>query len=237
MLKIANILLFALMVFMNYLANAIPLNGKTTGELSAQYPNLFVPAGITFSIWGAIYMLLLVFLIFQFTHSYSEIISKIGWLFTISCALNALWIVAWHYKMLPLSLVIMLGLLVTLIIIGVKLHPLPQALAKAIFGIYLGWICIATIANVTALLVSFGWLGFGFSEQVWAIIMIALATAIVLLTVYKIDNLFIGLAAAWALLGIAINRYGDYRIIAFVAIAGIVLIIIASAKVFWLSKN
>ncbi len=52
MIKYINVVLFAGMLVMNYLANALPLNNKTTGELSDSFPNLFVPAGLTFSIWG-----------------------------------------------------------------------------------------------------------------------------------------------------------------------------------------
>ncbi|HNX79137.1 MAG TPA: hypothetical protein PKJ24_04610 [Prolixibacteraceae bacterium] len=69
MIKFLNILFFAGMVVMNYLANALPLNGKNTGELSDAFPNLFVPAGITFSIWGVIYLLLLLVCIIQFSGS------------------------------------------------------------------------------------------------------------------------------------------------------------------------
>ncbi|HPF93546.1 MAG TPA: hypothetical protein PLV65_06405, partial [Tenuifilaceae bacterium] len=67
--KIFNIFAFAVMIVLNYLANALPLNGKTTGELSAEYPNLFVPAGLTFSIWGIIYLMLFIFIVVQFRES------------------------------------------------------------------------------------------------------------------------------------------------------------------------
>ena len=99
-----NVVAFAGMILMNYLANALPLGGKTTGQLSDQYPNLFTPAGITFSIWGVIYLLLLGFVFLQFRESHKNLSASIGWLFAIGCVLNALWIVAWHYEQLPLSL-------------------------------------------------------------------------------------------------------------------------------------
>jgi hypothetical protein len=81
MIKYYNIVLFAIMVVMNYLANALPLNDKTTGELSDSYPNLFVPAGITFSIWGIIYLLILGYCILQFKDSNQATVSNIGWFF------------------------------------------------------------------------------------------------------------------------------------------------------------
>lgn len=212
-MKYLNLLLFAGMVVMNYLANALPLNGKTTGALSDAYPNLFVPAGVTFSIWGVIYILLVTFCVIQFTTSHQAVISRIGWLFGLSCIFNGLWIVAWHYERLPLSLILMLGLLVSLIWINIFIRDLPAGFIKAAFGIYLGWICIATIANVTALLVNFGWGGLGISEETWTIIMIAAGTLIVSLTVWRLDNPFIGLSVVWAFAGIMIKRQADYRVI------------------------
>ena len=212
-MKYLNLLLFAGMIVMNYLANSLPLNGKTTGALSDAYPNLFVPAGVTFSIWGVIYILLVTFCVIQFTTSHQAVISLIAWLFGITCIFNALWIVAWHYERLPLSLILMLGLLVSLIWINLFIKDLPAGFIKAAFGIYLGWICIATIANVTALLVNYGWGGFGISEETWTIIMIAAGTLIVSLTVWRLDNPFVGLSVVWAFAGIMIKRQADYRVI------------------------
>lgn len=211
MIKIINIVLFTGMVVMNYLANALPLNNKTTGELSDSFPNLFVPAGLTFSIWGIIYLLLLVYSIVQYTGSDKEAISGISLLFGISCILNALWIVMWHYEKLPLSLLIMIGLLVTLILINNQIRNLNPGIIKASFGIYLGWICIATIANVTAFLVNANWNGFGISHEAWTIIMIFSGLLIAALSVYNLRNPFIGFAVVWAFIGIAIKRQDDYR--------------------------
>jgi hypothetical protein len=211
MIRYINILLVAGMLVMNYLANALPLNNKTTGELSDSFPNLFVPAGLTFSIWGVIYLLLIIYCVVQFTGSDKEVISNISWLFGISCILNALWIVFWHYGKLPLSLLVMLGLLITLIFINISIRNLPFGIIKASFGIYLGWICIATIANVTALLVALNWNGFNISEEIWTMIMIFTGTLVVALTIYRLGNPFIGLSVVWAFIGIAIKRQDDYR--------------------------
>jgi len=224
MIKYLNIALFAGMIVMNYLANALPLNNKTTGELSDAFPNLFVPAGLTFSIWGVIYLLLIAYCIIQFTGSNQSVISDIGWLFGISCVLNALWIVCWHYGKLPLSLLVMAGLLVTLIMINLRITSLPFGIIKASFGIYLGWICIATIANVTALLVNYSWNGFGISEEIWTIVMISAGTIIVALTIYRLINPFVGLSVIWAFTGIILKRHEDYRSIVIAAVLAIIIV-------------
>jgi len=233
MIKYINIILFAGMIVMNYLATALPLNNKSTGELSDSFPNLFVPAGITFSIWGVIYLLVLVYCVVQFTGSNQIVISNISWLFGISCILNALWIVTWHYGKLPLSLFVMLGMLVTLIYINIIIKDLPSGLIKASFGIYLGWICIATIANVTTLLVHYNWNGFGISEEIWTIIMISVGALIVSLTLYRLNNPYIGLSVIWAFTGIIIKRQGDYRSIVITAAIALSIVAVITVVTFF----
>jgi hypothetical protein len=226
MIKLVNVVFFALMILMNYLANALPLNNVTTGQLSDSYPNLFVPAGITFSIWGVIYLLLLIFCIMQFTVTGTgqQAVAAISWLFALSCILNALWIVCWHYRQVSVSLLVMLGILVTLIFINMSLRSLPMGLIKAAFGIYLGWICIAAIANVTTLLVNAGWDGFSIGEQTWTIVMIFTGALIVSVTILRLNNPFIGFSVIWAFIGIAIKRQDDYRTIFLTAIAAMLIV-------------
>lgn len=236
MLKYLNIIMLVGMVVMNYLANALPLNNRTTGELSDSFPNLFVPAGVTFSIWGVIYLLLILFSVLQFMPANKDVIEKISWLFALSCLFNGLWIVTWHYGRLPLSLLVMVSLLLTLIMINVNIRDIPFNLIKSAFGIYLGWICIATIANVTALLVHYGWNGFGISQEAWTIIMIATGTLIVTLTIFRLLNPFIGLAVIWAFAGIVIKRQADYRSIVIAALAGIVIVTIVTILAFLKKK-
>lgn len=224
MVKYINIVLFAGMLVMNYLANALPLNNKTTGELSDSFPNLFVPTGLTFSIWGIIYLLLAAYCVVQFTGSNKEAVSDISWLFAISCILNALWIVFWHYGRLPLSVIVMLGLFVTLIGINISIRELPFGIIKAAFGIYLGWICIATIANITALLVNANWNGFNIPQETWTVIMIIIGMILIGLTIYRLKNPFTGLAVIWAFIGIAIKRQDDFKLIFITAIIAIALV-------------
>jgi tryptophan-rich sensory protein len=222
---------------MNYLANSLPLNNKTTGELSDSFPNLFVPAGITFSIWGIIYLLLAAYCVLQFTGSDQESISRISWLFGISCLLNALWIVFWHYEKLPLSLLVMIAILVVLILINILIKGLPFGLIKIAFGIYLGWICIATIANVTALLVNYKWGGFGLSDEMWTIMMVSAGALITAIAVYRLNNPFIGLSVIWAFTGIIIKRTGDFRSIVFASSLALTLVLAFTIIVFFRKKT
>ena len=225
MIKYINLILFASVLVVNYLANALPLNHKTTGELSDNYPNLFVPAGLTFAIWGVIYLLLLGYCIVQFGGSRQLIVEQTGVFFAITCLLNIAWIFAWHYQKLPLSVIIILAFLVTLILVNINIRESSDLLVKAVFGIYLGWLCIATIANITALLVNYHWDGFGISEEAWTIIMIAAGTLIVCLSILDFKNPFIGLSVIWAFAGIIIKRSHDHPLI--VMAAALCLIVVA----------
>ena len=221
LLAILNALGLAGTLVVNYLANALPLNGKNTGELSDAYPNYFVPAGLTFSIWGIIYLFLIAFVVYQFVKTdFNKItehhyLSRISFFFVFNCVANMTWIFLWHYEMVFLALLIMLCILISLIYIYTRLEiglrTVPTAKKWFVhipFSIYLGWITVATIANVTALLVDLNWGQFGLPEPIWAVIMIVIATLVgFMVHSDRKDNAYL-LVLVWAFLGIFIKRSG-----------------------------
>jgi len=217
-----NFIGFLAVVSVNALAVILPINNRTTQELSDKYPNLFVPAGITFSIWGIIYVLLALFIIYQFIVAFKRssdqrgIFEKIGILFFISCIFNVAWILAWHYEIVWLSLIIMVLLIISLISIYVRLgtgrpgvRNSEKILVNIPFSVYLGWITIATIANVTAFLVKINWNKFGMSDQLWTVIVIAIGVIITLATVFSRNDIFYCFVVTWALTGILLKRIAD----------------------------
>ena len=218
-LSILNLLGFLGTVAVNALANVLPINNITTGALSDLYPNLFVPAGLTFAIWGLIYVLLGIFVIYPLIPSVRrdpqkvDFVQKIGPLFFISCLANIGWIFAWHYQILPLSLIFMLILLGCLLFIYLRLNVGKSETTRAEryfahlpFSVYLGWITIATIANVTALLVNINWNTWGLSEQFWAVAVIIVGIAIALSMLFTRKDIYYSLVVDWALLGILLKR-------------------------------
>jgi len=225
-LSLLNLLGFLGMITVNYLAVTLPLNNKTTGELSDQYPNLFVPAAITFSIWGVIYLLLAVFIVYQLVYAFGKnhprksFLEKIGLLFFVSSLANIFWIFAWHYEVIYLSLLLMLILLGSLVAIYQKLRigisdalNSEKYLIHLPFSIYLGWITIATIANTTTLLVHLGWGRFGFSEQFWTVVVISVGIVISLIMLFRRRDIFYCLVVDWALLGIIIKQNAAVTVI------------------------
>ncbi|MFP4564239.1 MAG: hypothetical protein ACLFRY_13125 [Spirochaetia bacterium] len=216
---VLNLLGYFGTVVVNALANSLPINERTTGELSDMYPNLFVPAGLTFSIWGIIYVLLGLFTVYGLISAIrkdpekSEFIDRVGILFFAASAANIGWIFLWHHMYVGFSLIAMVVLLVALLGIYIRLgigkrrmRRLVTAFAAIPFSVYLGWITIATVANVTALLVDVGWQGWGFPQAVWTIIVLAVAFFIALLVLLTRGDLYYALVVEWAFLGILIKR-------------------------------
>ncbi len=199
---------------LNFLAVSLPINNKTTSELSDAYPNLFVPSGFTFSIWGIIYLLMIVFLVYQAWQyrqngkQTMQIILAISPWFFISGLANGLWILAWHYELIWLSLCIMFAILYSLVKIYLILdHKRPNNFGdnlsiRIFFSVYLGWISVATIANVTTFLVSIGWVGVLFGESTWAIIMVVIATILGIVMIFRKQDVIYPLVIIWALYGI-----------------------------------
>ena len=240
-MSILNLLGFLGTVVVNMLANILPINNITTGELSDLYPNLFVPAGLTFAIWGLIYVLLAIFVIYQLMPSVRrdaqklEFVHKIGPLFFISCLVNIGWIFAWHYQIVPLSLVLMLILLGCLLAIYLRLNVGKSEATRAIryfvhlpFSVYIGWITIATIANVTALLVDTNWNTWRLGEQFWAVALIIVGIAIALSVLFTRKDIYYCLVVDWALLGILLKRLSVTTVpaqsVVVVTIVGLVLL-------------
>lgn len=243
-----TIISFLTMIIVNALANTIPINDLTTGEISALYENLFTPAPITFSIWGLIYILLAIYTIYQLKYlrkrssGNKELLCKIGVFFTLSSLANASWIFAWHYLKIPLSLVIMIVMLICLIIISgeinrYKLSSKENFFIKLPFSIYFGWITIATIANVTTLLVSINWNGFGLPEQIWTIIVIIIGLIIGGITTIKNNSISYGLVIIWAYIGIIIKHISEngynkqYPAIIITSIISIIIMLIIIGRV------
>lgn len=207
LLPIMNLLAFAAMVAVNAMANILPINNLTTGEVSALYPSLFTPAGITFSIWSVIYLFLLSFVIVQWRLITERFYKRLSLLFILSCMANMTWIVAWHYLYTVASVIIMIALLVTLLQLFLLLYRqnfssrLFTFFVELPFSLYFAWICVALIANVSALLVAENWI-FLFSQQTWTVIMMSVAALLGLLLSWKYQRVSVAIVICWALFGI-----------------------------------
>jgi hypothetical protein len=239
LLQAGNILAVLITIIVNALAVILPLNGKTTQELSDALPNFFVPVGLTFSIWGIIYILWVVFAIYQVRDMFKKeeidmpFLSQITWFFILSGVANSAWIFFWHYEYVGLSLLMMILLLGSLLAIYVRLKIGKSAVTMkdklfvhVPFSVYLGWITVATIANVTAFLVSIQWDGFGIDQLTWTILIIAVGTLLTYLMLALRKDLAFSLVVLWAFFGIWLKRIAQPNTITDINVATTVSIAI-----------
>ena len=248
LLQIGNIIAVIITIIVNGLANLLPIGGKNTAELSDNIPNLFVPAGITFSIWGIIYFLIILFAIylakdlFKKEKTTKSFLEKIGFFFILASLANIIWIFLWHYEQVLLSLLAMLVLFGSLLVMYLRLNIGKEevSLKEKLFihvpiSVYIGWITVATIANITAVLVTIGWDGFGVSEEIWTMLVMIVAAIITILMLIKRKDYAYNTVIIWALFGIYLKRmtndpiYGLQTQIAYTAVIAIVIILIVSA--------
>lgn len=234
-----NVLAFLLVITVNALANALPLNGQTTGEISAKLDVLFTPAGYVFSIWGLIYVLLGLWVVRQFPKSRRDLplYQETSGLFVLSCILNSLWIFMWHYEFFGLSVIVMLLLLLTLIRLYVKAKAADATFLDLLpFSVYLGWISVATIANISYFLTYIEWNGLGLSTIFWTILLMIAAT-ILALYFLKFENDWVyPLVIVWALIGIGVKNQAS-NVPTVVNTANILAIIIAVATIVYIIQK
>jgi benzodiazapine receptor len=226
------ILSLVMTIVVNGLANALPINGQNTGEISDRFDVYFVPAGYVFSIWSVIYVALIGYAIYQALPAQrtNPRLRSIGYLFVLTNIANTGWIFLWHYEYFAASLAVMIVLLLTLIAIYQRLNrdnwqpsTAEKWLAKIPFSIYLGWITVATIANATSVLDDIGWNGFGIAPEIWAVIMLAVATVVGLLFSVRMRDIAYVLVLVWATVGIAVEQW-DTPLVAWSALIAAVIL-------------
>jgi len=251
LIKIVAGLTYVLMVVVNFLANGLPINNRSTGEISDAYPNLFAPAGLTFSIWGLIYLLLAGYVLYQFisfgkkeVQKNELLLRRIAILFIATSLANISWIFAWHYDFIALSVIIMAVLLGLLIRIADVLRVTQLTVQEKLFistpfSVYFGWITVAAIANITVFLVSLNWNGFGIADFVWTSIMLLVGALIGILRLRKDENITYGLVLIWAYLGILLKHVstsgfdGTYPSIIVTVVVCLILFIFFVGKIFF----
>lgn len=244
------------MLTVNALSSILPINGVTPKEVSDRYPNLFVPAPLTFAIWGVIYILVIAYTLYQFglfrkrgEAVNATLLNRTAIVFTVSSILNLSWVLAWHYGLLTVSFLLLVLFLITMIDMRLIIHAQEPLSAKEKwfvrlpFSVYFGWVTIATIAGAVALLVGSGFGGLGLSEAVWTILILVVGAAIGIATALRFRDIPYLAVFVWAYANILSNHLspagfaGKYpgviatlgvTLAAFVAV--IVVLIVTKAK-------
>jgi len=221
------------MLVVNFFAGRTGLGGALTGEIADMFDVYLIPAGYAFSIWGLIYLALACFTVFQALrrHRDEPELNRIGKLFVLINIANALWLVAFHYLYFGVALVLMIVLLVLLIrtalVLDIGRHRAPTGrlvFAHLPFGIYLGWITVATAANVGQTLSSWGWEGAPLTPEIWAVIVFAAIVVISWAISLRRTNLPHAAVLVWALVAISVE-YPDVALVSIGAIVAAVLVV------------
>ncbi|GAB5521126.1 MAG: hypothetical protein RhofKO_33770 [Rhodothermales bacterium] len=201
-------------IVFNGLANALPLGGNTTGDLANNFDVYFTPAGYAFSIWGLIYLGLTAFAIVQALPGRRDDaeLDALRAPFLVSCVANVGWLTLWHYELFTWSVLAMLVLLGSLLTIYVRLRATPhlsQGLYRwtvsAVFSVYLGWITVATLANVTSVLDYVGWDGSPLAPTVWAGLLCGIALVIGAVMLIRHADALFNAVLTWAFIGLAVK--------------------------------
>lgn len=249
-LRFGNIAAFIITLIINGLANTTIFGGVTTAQISFDNPTLITPATYTFGIWGIIYVLLGIFIVYQALPSQKDkpFHQQISFLFILTSIFNITWILLWQYNLLVLSVVLIFAFTASLIAIYLRLNigrskaSLTDKLAIHVpFSVYLAWLTIASIANVAVTLVNVGWDGFGISAQLWAVLVLAVAVIIALAVIVTRRDIAFSLVILWALVGVALGPQSTAltMLVVEIAVAVIVVALVLTVAVYhlWYKKK
>lgn len=237
-LSIVNLLAVIFAIGINYYSQVYTIHGYRVSDKSEEYNNLFTPAGYAFSIWGLIFIAILIFALYQVYKTFVkkqtfDFISQTSGWFALANIANGLWIIAWLSDYTWLSVVVMLVILFSLMKIVVNTNMERwRAPAKTIvfawwpISIYAGWISVATIANIAAYLSKIGWDGGFLSPEAWTIALIVIATALNLILVFTRGMREFAVVGAWALIAIYVRHQLTYEAIAITSLIGAIVILV-----------
>lgn len=239
-LALINLISVITAVVVNYLSQTQRWNNTTIGEMSAKYDNLFTPAGYAFAIWGVIFLGLIAYALFGikrafFSRKETPHIEQTGYWFALTNFLNTAWVVAFTYDYVWLSVLIIIGMLISLLKIVFKTNmerwDAPIEIIAFVWWpvcIYSGWIAVATIANISAFLVKLGFAGSQLTQIIFTMILITIAVYINLLMTNLRNMREFAMVGAWALFAIFIRHKESLESVAYFALAGCVLLVVTA---------
>lgn len=237
-----NALFLLVTLILNTVSALGLINGLTQKEISDRYITLITPSPATFSIWSIIYSSLILSILFMIIRKkdsyYQRAIEEISVLFWISCLFNIAWILTFAFVLIEISVVFIVGFVITLSLINQKLLKIQEKknwLLPLSFGLYSGWLFIATVVNLSAALVKMNWGRFGIAEEIWGVVIVIIAVLLIIAVQFINRNAVFPLPIAWALWGI--NQFlkapegfgGQYPLLQTVSLIGAVVLIGAAA--------
>ncbi|WP_439688884.1 tryptophan-rich sensory protein [Curtobacterium sp. SP.BCp] len=214
-------------------AGGTPIQDAAGGALSASSTSI-APDGPAFGIWSVIYLGLIVYAVRQlFRTADDERHARLALPATLSLLLNAAWILSVQFGFLWASEPIIVALLVVLVwTFTILRRTRPSGVVEAIvtdgtFGLYLGWVCVATAANTAAVLTAAGFRGFGLGQDVWGVLVAAVAGLVgVLLAVWGRGRLAPTVSLCWGLAWVAVGRLDGPLVSVPTAVTAVVAVVV-----------
>lgn len=231
--RLLVVLATAATIFVNYLGGTGRINNRPPAFVSDKYPTLLTPADYAFGIWSLIYGGLIIFSIYQALPAQTENprFEKIRTLYILNCAANCAWIYLWSYEQIWLSLTAIIVMLGTLILINSGLQnrnaPAETWTTRVPFGLYFGWVTVATILNFSIALSSAGVSTSISTTKVLAIILVVAAVILGVVVRLKLRTAAYAMAIAWALTAIAVQNNRETWLIIACAFGVIALLLAA----------
>lgn len=229
--QILVVLATAGVIIVNYLSGTGYINNATVGDVADKYPTLVTPAGYAFSIWGLIYLGMILFSVYQALPSQSANphFLRARTIYIASCAANCAWIYFWLHERILIATAVIFILLAALAFINLNLKGANSNaetwLVRVPFGIYFGWVTVASILNAAIALVFAGVEASNTTATVWACALIAVAAILGVLIRVKLGIGVYAVTVAWALTAIAVKQSGRTLIVTFCAFGVIALLI------------
>lgn len=214
---------FLALLSFSVLSVTLPLGGRALPELAALTENVFSPARFVHAVWLVILSGLGAFVLYQFLPSQGRIPGRrrASLLFSVACLLNVAWLTAWHFQWTGLSVAIMGALLVCvfLIYLQVTARSAEATLARRLmsvlpFRLYLGWLLMTTLFNVSAAFSGGAPAPAGLSATAWAFSLFGVTFGLGLLFLFLKNDLFVNLMLIWGLIGVAAGQAGNTAVVA-----------------------
>ncbi len=221
-------------IFLNYYANTHPFAGQTMWEVSAKYPTLLTPAGDAFSIWGAIFLGLAIYAVWQLLPAQKNLSlpDALAKPLTLASVATGAWVVLFAHELILPSVGVML------LILGCLMATYGRArrrifaeaapvLAGVPFSMYLGWISVASVINITIGLEQLGWRTAAGLSVTLTLLLIVLVVVLALVMSRVFRDLVFPLVVAWALAWLWVARLGQVPELGWAALAGATVCLVA----------
>lgn len=222
-------------------AGGQPISEAADGALAAD-ATVVAPGSPAFSIWSVIYAGLVLFAVLQALPGRGDDprLRAVAWWVLASMVLNAAWIGVVQAGALWVSVAVIAVLVAVLCVVLVRLvrtaptRRLDGVVTDVTVGLYLGWVCVATLANTAAALAAsevgdllLGATGWG---AVLAVVAAGVVVAVALFGARRPGvTVPVGLAAGWGLAWIAVARFQGPLTDQTVAVAATLAAVVALA--------